>query len=253
MLVGAIQFCPVFKDKANNLIKLTSLVVEAATHGAKLVVLPELCATGYSFMSNEEARPLAESTSWLEDLDSLDPNTSLFVLSKLSRELDIIVVLGFVELDVGTSKLYNSQLYYEPSGYFESYRKINFFANDHLWASKGISNPPVIRSQFEDKRVGLLICRDVRDKKDDKWNSFYEPGDADVVVLSAAWGRGGFPSNSWIEFAEENKVTLVVSNRYGVEGPNDFGEGGVCIIEKTGKVHCKGLKWNEDCIVYAEV
>ena len=53
MLVGAIQFCPVFKDKANNLIKLTSLVVEAATHGAKLVVLPELCATGYSFMSNE--------------------------------------------------------------------------------------------------------------------------------------------------------------------------------------------------------
>jgi predicted amidohydrolase len=253
MKVAAVQFCPEFKDKSANLMRLVKLVVEAATHGAKLVVLPELCTTGYAFMSDAEARPFAESTSWLEDLDSMRPDTSLYFFSKLSRELDISIVWGFIELDLGTSKIYNSQMYYEPGGYYDSYRKINFFANDHLWSSKGISNPPVIKSQFEDKRVGLLICRDVRDKKNDEWSNFYSAGDADVVVLSANWGRGGFPSNTWVEFAEENKVTLVVSNRYGVEGPNDFGDGGVCIIEKTGKVHCEGLVWSQDCIVYAEV
>lgn len=253
MRVAAVQYSPAFKDKAKNLVSIAKLVTEASVNGAKLVVLPELSSTGYTFMSEDEARPFAESVSWLEESDSMNPDTSLYVFSQLSRQLDVCIVAGFVELDHGTHKIYNSQLYYEPSGYFDSYRKINFFAQDYLWASKGMSNPPVIKCQFEDKRVGLLICRDVRDKKDDKWNSFYEPGDADVVCLSANWGRGGFPATTWMEFAEENKVTLIVSNRYGVEGPNDFGEGGVCIIEKTGKVHCKGIKWNEDCIVYAEV
>jgi predicted amidohydrolase len=233
--------------------KLAKLVIEAAKNGAKLVALPELATTGYSFMSDSEARPFAESVSWLEDFDSMRSDTSLYVFSRLARELDIVVIFGFIELDPGTSKIYNSQMYIEPGGYYDRYAKINPFANDHLWASKGISNPPVIKSQFEDKRIGLLICRDVRDKKNDEWSNFYSPGDADVVVLSANWGKGGFPSNTWVEFAEENKVTLVVSNRYGEEGPNDFGGGGVCIIEKTGKVHCEGLVWNQDCIVYAEV
>jgi predicted amidohydrolase len=204
-------------------------------------------------MSDSEARPLAEGVGGLDGVDSISPVMVLYVFRKLSRELNVGIVFGFIEVDSGTSKLYNSQMYMEPGGYYESYRKVNPFANDHLWASRGISNPPVIKSQFEDKRIGLLICRDVRDKKNDEWSNFYSPGDADVVVLSANWGKGGFPSNSWVEFAEENKVTLVVSNRYGVEGPNDFGDGGVCIIEKTGKVHCDGLVWGQDCIVYAEV
>lgn len=253
MLVGTVQFCPKFKNKSANIMRMVKLVIEAATHGAKLIVLPELCSTGYSFMSDAEARPLAECVSGLDEVDSIVPDMALFVFRKLSKDLDVSIVFGFIEIDSGTSKLYNSQIYMEPSGYYERYAKINPFANDHLWASKGISNPPVIKSQFEDKRIGLLICRDVRDKKNDDWSNFYSPGDADVVTLSANWGKGGFPSNTWVEFAEENKVTLVVSNRYGVEGPNDFGDGGVCIIEKTGKVHCDGLIWGQDCIVYAEV
>jgi predicted amidohydrolase len=253
MKTAAIQFCPIFKDKRNNLLRLAKLVAEAAKNGAKLVVLPELASVGYSFMSEDEARPFAESLRWLEDRDTINRESDLYVYSKLATQLDICIVAGFVELDSGTQKLYNAQIYFEPSGYYDSYRKINFFGNDHLWASKGTANPPVVKCQFEGKRVGLLICRDVRDKKNDKWSSFYEPGDADVVALSANWGDGGFPAISWMEFVENNKVTLIVSNRYGYECPNDFGEGGICIIEKTGKVHCEGLKWKEDCIVYADV
>lgn len=251
MKIAAVQFCPQFKDKLANLVRLDKLVRESAAKGAKLVVLPELATTGYSFMSETEARPFAESPTWLTE-EAVREDTAMYLFSTLARELDICIVFGFIELEPGTSKIYNSQLYIEPNGYFEGYRKINLFANDHLWASKGISNPPVIKSPYG-PRIGLLICRDVRDKKDEKWNSFYEPGDADVVTLSANWGRGGFPSNSWMEFADENKVTLVVSNRYGEEGPNDFGLGGVCVIERTGKVHCDGLRWNQDCIIYAEV
>jgi predicted amidohydrolase len=109
--------------------------------------------------------------------------------------------------------------------------------------------------EFDDgtKKVGLLICRDVRDKKDDKWSSFYEKGDADIVAMSANWGDGGFPAVSWMEFAKDNKVALIVANRYGKEIPNDFGEGGICVVEPSGKVHCDGIVWNQPCIVYADL
>lgn len=252
MRVAAVQFCPVFKDKTSNLRALAKLVIEAAHSGAKLVVLPELAAVGYSFMSPEEALPLAEDIGWLR-ADGEIPCSSLSVFSKLSHILDIAIVWGLIEIDPGTKKLYNSQVYYESSGYYEKYAKINFFANDYLWATHGTSNPPVVKCQYEDKRIGMLVCRDVRDKKDDKWSDFYSPGDADYVALSTNWGRGGIPSNAWMDFVEKNKTGLIIANRYGVEANNDFGAGGVCIIDPDGRVHCDGLKWNENCIVYSEI
>lgn len=245
--VAAVQFAPVMGRKADNLKRLAHLVIEAARAGAELVVLPELCATGYSFMSPEEAHAVAET---------LTPESlTLRVFRALAKKYQIHLVGGLVEMDVGTGDLYNSQVYVDPSGYYTSYRKINPWGNDYLWAKAGIGNPPVIKAAFRSttRKVGLLICRDARDKKDDNWSSFYEPGDADIVCLSANWGNGGFPSVTWMEFVEDNHTALVVSNRYGKESCNDFGEGGVCVVEPGGKVHCQGLIWSRDCFVLAEV
>lgn len=50
-----------------------------------------------------------------------------------------------------------------------------------------------------------------------------------------------------------NHTTLVVSNRYGTEIPNNFGEGGICGIYPDQRVMTEGLVWNQDCTVYAEV
>jgi predicted amidohydrolase len=244
--VAAVQFAPVMGQKAENLRRLAHLVAGAAKAGAELVVLPELCATGYSFMGEEEARPHAES---------IEPaSTTLGVFRALAKKFGIHLLGGLVEIDRGTGDLHNSQIYADPTGYFLSYRKVNPWGNDYLWAKPGIGNPPVVRAKFREttRKVGLLICRDARNKKNDDW-SFYGPGDADIVCLSANWGNGGFPSTTWMDFVEENKSALIVSNRYGKEGCNDFGEGGVCVIEPSGKVHCQGLVWSRDCFVIAEV
>jgi N-carbamoylputrescine amidase len=248
MRIATVQFAPAWKDKAGNLQKLSALVTEAAGQGAKLVVLPELCTTGYSFMSDADARPFAETVGGFESQDS---TTSMATFYQLASNLNVHIVFGYVELDVGTNKLYNSQVIIGPDGSYDGYRKINFFGNDWLWASHGTTNPPVV--DVDGVRVGLLVCRDVRDKVNDKWTDLYSPGDADVVCLSANWGKGGFPSGSWIDFVEENKTALVVSNRYGTEEHNDFGLGGVCIIDKNQKVNCEGLVWGKDCIVYGDV
>jgi predicted amidohydrolase len=252
--VATIQFCPVYKDIKGNLRKLAVLATQAAKEGAKLIVLPELATTGYSMMSAAEAADLCEVlTEWKPG--SAYELSSMAVFSAISAKYGVHVVWGVAEKDYGSGRLYNSQVLICPDGSFESYRKVNPFGNDYLWASEGRSNPPVrtISVDGETYKVGLLICRDVRDKKDETWKSFYEKGDADIVCLSANWGNGGFPATAWMEFVHDNEMTLVVSNRYGKEVPNDFGEGGICIVYSDGKVQCEGLVWSQDCIVYGEV
>lgn len=252
MKVAAVQFAPIFRAKSENLQALARMVVEAAKAGAKLIVLPELCCVGYSFMDEAEVRDLAECPHWLNDTMATDH--SMYVFSTLAKKLGVAIAWGFAEVDPGTKKLYNSQILVCPNGTYGSYRKVNLWGNDYLWASPGDANPPVVQVQLDGKewRIGLLICADVRDKSD-RIEEFYEPGDADIVAYSANWGDGGFPAGKWVKFAQVNICHFVVSNRFGKEANNNFGEGGVCVIAPTGKVHCQGLRWNEPCVVYADI
>jgi predicted amidohydrolase len=254
--VAAVQFSPAFGQKEANLRRLAPLVIQAAEGGAKLIVLPELAVVGYSFMSKAEADKVAE---YVTPKDGRSGRT-FEVMAALAKKLGVVIVFGLVEKDAGTGELHNAQVLVTPGGKYISYRKVNSFGQDFIWSTPGRSNPPVLKLSFKDeagethtKKVGLLICRDVRDKKDSSWDSFYEKGDADIVCFSANWGRGGFPANAWMEFAENNACTLIVANRYGTEANNDFGEGGICVIKKDQTVLCDGLVWGQDCIVYGEV
>jgi len=177
------------------------------------------------------------------------------VMRKLAEGFGVHLVWGMVEEDPGTKLLHNTQVLLSPDGYFTSYRKINRWGNDFLWAAPGQTNPPVSRLKIggQEVKVGLLVCRDIRDKKDDKWNDFYEKGDADIVCLSANWGNGGFPAVAWMDFVEDNGASLIISNRYGKETCNDFGEGGICLIGTDGLVQTEGLRWDRDCIVVGDL
>ena len=248
MKISVCQMRPTFKDKLGNLRTMAKLTKQAAEGGAKLVIFPELITTGYSMQSDAEARELAEF---------IHPDIlTTKAMRVLAEQFNIHIVWGMVEKEGGTDHLYNSQVMVSPDGTWISMRKVNRFGSDFLWCRPGRANPPIVEIDDNGKtrKVGLLICRDIRDKKDDKkWTSFYEKGDADIVCLSANWGRGGVPANPWMDFVEDNDAILCVANRYGIEGPNDFGEGGSCIICPPDVVHCEGLVWGANCIVTAEV
>lgn len=246
-VVAAVQFCPVFKDYRGNLTRLTSLVVQAARKGAWLIVCPELATTGYSFMSETEARPFSEDVHARQG--------SVQVMLGLANTLKVSIAWGLVGLDPGTGNLFNTQVLVTPEAELVTYAKINRWGQDYCWAKAGRANPPILKITHQDRthKVGLLVCRDVRDKVNDDWNSLYTAGDADIVALSSNFGKSSFPATPWMTFAEDNKTTLVVSNRYGQEANNDFGSGGICVIRPSGEVVCDGLVWNQDCIVYAEV
>lgn len=244
MYAAAIQFAPIFKSKEHNLGRLVRLGhLAAKERQLDLLVFPELCTTGYSFMSEEDARPYAETVA---------PDSFTFAtLQRLSKEINAYVVWGMVEEDAGNQNLYNTQVCVAPDGTWVKYQKVNLWGNDFLWASEGRGNPAIIKTPFG--KLGLLICRDVRDKKNSKWDSFYEKGDADVVAFSANWGRGGFPAVAWMQFVKDNHTALVVANRYGEESHNDFGHGGICTIDVQGQVSCDGLIWGQDCFVVGKV
>ena len=58
--IACIQMEPVVGEKERNIRRSLELIEEAAANGAHLLVLPELCNSGYVFDSREEAFALAE-------------------------------------------------------------------------------------------------------------------------------------------------------------------------------------------------
>lgn len=207
-----------------------SLLAEQARVAAQasdILVFPELVTCGYSFMSPLEAAPMCLT----QDSPVWEP------LQAIANILSCVIVVGFAERR-GT-KLHNSQIALRPNQAPVCYAKVNLWGNDFLWAEPGSSSPPVF--EFKGKKIGLLICRDVRDSSN-RLGDFYEPGDADIVCFSSNWGAGGFPAVSWVDFAKNNQAWLAVSNRGGVERSNDFGIGGSCIVSPTGEVRAPSWK-----------
>ena len=58
--VAAIQYEPTLGDKEKNIGDLVRMTVEAAEHGARLIVHPEMATTGYCWFSREEIAPHVE-------------------------------------------------------------------------------------------------------------------------------------------------------------------------------------------------
>lgn len=238
MRVAAIQFSPEFQKPFFNLARIEALLKEAKAKGADLAVLPELCLTGYSHMSASEAEPYG--------LTRGDKTFDFF--ESLSENLDMAISWGFVEKD-GT-KLYNSVALTLPTGRVTTYRKQNLWGNDYLWAEPGQEASPVV--EWKGKKIGLLICRDICNETENG-DAIYAPGDVDVVAYSANFGDGGFPATAWMDFVRDTETALVVSNRFGQEANNNFGEGGSCVILPPRKVLCSGLTWSKECIILADI
>lgn len=253
-ILAAIQTCPRFAaspaDLKDNFRKAYPLMKKAAQLGASLVVMPELCLTGYSFLDEGQAALVAEP---------VDGDT-FRAFREYAMSADCYVAYGFVE-DSGTD-LHNSAVVISPTGELVLLSRKCFLAGtDYLWATPSKEEPPIARTG-----LGLLsavVCRDLKNDHPDKGeDGLFGGKKVDVVAGLTNWGKGFFPSSKWVEFAEENSCTLVVSNRWGTESNvteehgehiAEFGQGGSAIIEAHGKVHIGGLVFGKDCVVAARL
>ncbi len=255
-ILSAVQFCPQLArshaEVMGNFKRLEPLVNECAQLGSELVVFPELALTGYSFFNQDEALAVAETRD----------GKTFQKMRQVASYLSAYVAWGYVEFDPETELLHNSATLVDPNGTPISWvRKINLWSQDFLWAAPGESAAPIVETELG--LMSLVICRDLRDKIPGniprkrigkKTIDLFDGQKVDIVAACTNWGKGGYPATTWMDFAVENKCSLVLSNRWGKEeSPNghrmDFGQGGSCIIEKDWTVHTVGIKFNSDCVV----
>jgi predicted amidohydrolase len=135
------------ENKDKNVEATLRQIDEAAANGARLIVLPELASTGYSFDTREEAFAHAESvpdgptcTAWIE----------------AARKHDAYIVAGIAESD--GVRLYDTAVLLGPEGFIGKYRKTHLWNREKLIFTPGDSYP-VFDTRIG--RIGLLACWDI--------------------------------------------------------------------------------------------
>ncbi len=125
MRIGYLQFDPTFGEVARNLDRVTAHLEQVE---ADLIVLPELFATGYQFVSQAEVMDLAEPVP--------DGQTTIR-LAEIAARRGMTIVAGLAER--AGSRCFNSAVVVGPKGFLGCYRKTHLFFEETLFFTPGDS------------------------------------------------------------------------------------------------------------------
>ncbi|MBY9017766.1 MAG: acyltransferase [Candidatus Lokiarchaeota archaeon] len=203
MKIGYVQTHPLFGAKDTNFEHVKGLL-----HGVKadLLVLPELFATGYAFISTTELQSLSEE---------VDGPTFQF-LKEQSQKTGAVLIGGFAERD--GDKIYNSAMSVYKNKILGIYRKIHLYYKEKEWFSPGDKTPEVFK--VNGVNIGVMICFD-----------WFFPETIRTLALQGA-EIIAHPSNLVLPYCQKametrclvNRVYAITSNRIGREqrGEDDF-------------------------------
>ena len=197
MRVGYFQITPQFGEVSHNLDTIAHALDRA---DADLIVLPELCASGYQFASQQEVLALSESVPG-------GPTTQRLI--DLAKRRKMVIVAGLPER--AGSVCYNSAVVVGPSGFIGCYRKTHLFFEETLFFTPGDTGFQVW--DIGPAKIGVMICFD-----------WYYPEAARALALKGA-EIICHPSNlvlpdcpdSMPVRCRENRVFAITSNRTGSE------------------------------------
>ncbi len=197
MRVGYFQFDPLFGEVQRNLDHVAARLAQVE---ADLIVLPELFASGYQFVSKEEVLRLAEP---------VPGGDTTARLCEVAAQRGVTIVAGLPER--AGDRCYNSAVVVGPSGVLGCYRKTHLFFEETLFFAPGDSGFQVW--EIAGAKVGVMICFD--------W--FY-PEAARTLALKGA-DIIAHPSNlvlphcpdSMVTRCLENRVFSITANRIGSE------------------------------------
>ena len=198
MRVGFFQFAPLFGEVENNLGKIVATLDQT---DADLIVLPELCASGYQFVSQQEVTTLSESVP-------NGPTTQRLI--ELAKRRRMTIVAGLPER--AGSACYNAAVVVGPSGFIGCYRKTHLFFEETLFFTPGDTGFQVW--DIGVAKIGAMICFD-----------WYYPEAARTLAIKGA-EIICHPSNLILPNCPdsmpvrclENRVFAITCNRTGSEG-----------------------------------
>ena len=203
MKIGYVQNHPLFGAKDTNFEQVNGLL-----NGVKvdLLVLPELFATGYTFVSETELQSLSEESD----------GTTFQFLKEQSKKTGAVLIGGFAEKD--GDKIYNSAMSVYKNKLIGIYRKIHLYYKEKKWFSPGDKTPEVF--QVNGVNIGVMICFD-----------WFFPEIIRTLTLQGA-EIIAHPSNLVLPYCQKamqthclvNRVYAITSNRIGREqrGEDEF-------------------------------
>ena len=146
--LATIQFTPVHHDREANLEAIGKLLDPIE---ADIIVLPELCTSGYFFVSRDDLAPLAEAPG----------GVACRFFQRLADDKNAIIVAGMPEAAGG--RFFNSVFVFRP-GLPEPlvYRKAHLFYKERFVFKPGDTAFPVIRDERLDISIGIMLCYDWR-------------------------------------------------------------------------------------------
>lgn len=147
--VASVQFESARADKEANFRKIETFTAEAAAQGARVVVFPECCITGYWFirhLSVDELAALAEP---------IPSGASTQRLRALAQQHRVTVGAGLVEA-APDGRFHNSYIVALPDGTVHRHRKLHAFEHPAIHGGSDIT----VFDLPDGFRVGVLICYD---------------------------------------------------------------------------------------------
>jgi len=185
MRIALLQFTPEPGNIGANVDHIICVLSEVR---ADLIVLPELCTTGYLFASRSDVTRLSEP---------VPSGPTCKAMAKLSRDTGASLVWGMPE--VAGEHVFNSAVMVTPQGRFHVYHKAHLFVDEKDLFDPGDSAFPVF--DLGPVKVGMLVCFD-----------HFFPEAARSLAL-----RGAqiicHPSSLVLEYAHTNTITRAVENR----------------------------------------
>ena len=241
--VAVVQMEPVVGETEKNLANCLAKVAEAADNGAQLIVLPELCVSGYVFANREEAFALSEP---------IPGGPSYQAFETLARERKIYLYAGLNE-NCG-DRLYNTAVLFGPEGIVGKYRKLQIWDDEYLWFEPGDLGLPVFHTPIG--RIGMLVCNDCWYQE--LYRILAMQG-ADIIIAGVdgpARPHAPFDMNTFVVFhamaaANCSNVYVAVAVRTGVERNEEFA-GRSVIVDNTGAIIAGPAGKTGEEILYAD-
>jgi predicted amidohydrolase len=233
MKVAVIQHDIVWEDAAATHRLVLPMIEQAAASGARLVVLSEMFATGFS-MSPERVAELPGGPSET-------------FLRETAHTLGIWLMGSIAQQPQGETRAVNRAVLAGPAGECFRYDKIHPFsyAGEHEHYRGGTE---FLTVDVEGLRVSVFICYDLR-FGDEFWGLAQ---DTDLYVVPANWpDRRGLAWRTLLRArAIENLAYVIGCNRVGT-ADNAYYAGDSAVIDPLGQTLVEASRI--ETVLYAEV
>jgi predicted amidohydrolase len=243
VIVASAQLQLHIGDLDGNRLAARRAIEDAAEADARLIVLPELTASGYVFADRDEALSLGE--------DLAGPTVAEWATLAAAREL--VIVGGLAELDAGGS-LFNTAVVIDSTGLRASYRKAHLWDREKDVFVPGDSRPALVDTTLG--RIAVMVCYDLEFPE---WMRFAALGGADIVCVPTNWPLAPRPDGERPgevvraqAAASTNRVYLIAADRCGDERGVSW-TGGSAIIDPDGFVIAGPVSADEPALLLADI